>query len=291
MLVPARLRPGDLVAIVAPSSPFDDERYRRGAAWLAERYRLRVRDDVFARQGYLAGDDRRRRAELSAALSDPEVRAIVAARGGYGATRFVHELDWSSLVRDPKWLVGFSDVTALHVEAARVGVASMHAPMVAFLGGSPAARPAWVSALEEGVREPWDVETLAPGEVEGVSCGGNLALLEAMAAMGRLRLPEDAILFVEDCTERPYRLDRMLTSLLVGGHLARVRGVVLGEFTDCSPGPDGVTAEEVLRERFSHLGVPVVARAPFGHGETNRPFVLGARVGIGGGKVGWLGEV
>lgn len=288
--VPERPRAGDLIALVAPSSPFDDEKYRRGATWLGERYRLRIREDVFAKRGYLAGDDARRREELAAALADPEVRAIVAARGGYGATRLVADLDWSSLARNPKWIVGFSDVTALHVEATRVGVASLHAPMLAALGGATdgAMREGWLSALEGDPSAPWRVDTVAAGEAEGVAFGGNLALLETCAAMGRLRLPEGAILFLEDCTERPYRLDRMLTSLIVGGHLARVRGVVLGEFTDCNPGVDGVTADEVLYERLSRLNVPIVARAPFGHGETNRPFVIGARVRIGHGRVEWV---
>lgn len=289
MIVPPRTRPGDLVAIVAPSSPFDDEKYRRGASWLAERYRLRVREDVLEKRGYLAGADARRREELAAALADPDVRVIVAARGGYGATRFVADLDWSLLARHPKWIVGFSDVTALHVEATRAGVASLHAPMLAALGAADEpTRRAWLAALEDGAREDWDVETVVEGEAEGVAFGGNLALLEACAAMGRLRLPERAILFVEDCTERPYRLDRMLTSLLVGGHLDNVRAVVLGDFTDCNPGADGILADEVLRERFSRLGVPIVARAPFGHGERNRPFVIGSRVRVGGGRVAWF---
>lgn len=286
MIVPAPLRPGDVLAIIAPSSPFDDEKYRRGAAWLAERHRLRVRDDLQVRHGFLAGDDERRRTELNDALRDPEVRAIVAARGGYGATRVVADVDWETLRRHPKWIVGFSDVTALHVEASRAGVASLHAPMVAWLGDAEeAARRAWLSVLEGAAVAPWEVETVVPGEVEGVAWGGNLALLEACAAMGRAVVPEGAILFVEDCTERPYRLDRMLTSLIVGGHLSRVRGVVVGDLTDCAPGPDGVTADEVLRERLSRLGVPMVARAPFGHGAINRPFVIGGRCRIARGRV------
>ncbi|MGZ3453833.1 MAG: S66 peptidase family protein [Polyangiales bacterium] len=286
-LIPPALREGDLVAVVAPAGPFDEERYRRGAAWLATRYRLRVRDDVHHRHGYLAGDDARRREELAAAVADPEVRAIVAARGGYGATRITSSIDWASLARSPKWIVGFSDVTALHVEASRVSVASLHAPMLAWLGdASESDRTAWRSVLETAVFPAWnDLEVVRGGDASGVSFGGNLALLEACAAGGRLHVPEGAILFLEDCTERPYRLDRMLTSLVVGGHLDRVAGVVLGDFTDCTPGPDGVSADEVVRERLESLGVPIVARAPFGHGAINRPFPIGVNVTIVNGAV------
>lgn len=286
-LIPPKLREGDVVAVIAPSGPFDEARYHRGAAFLSTRYRLRVRDDVHQRRGYLAGDDARRREELASALADPEVRAIVAARGGYGATRITASIDWSVLARAPKWIVGFSDVTALHVEASNVGVASFHAPMLAWLGdASESDRAAWRTALETLEFPEWtDLETIASGEVSGTSFGGNLALLEACAASGRLRVPDGAILFLEDCTERPYRLDRMLTSLLVGGHLSRVAGVVLGELTDCAPGPDGVTAEEVVYERLRTLGVPILARAPFGHGATNRPFPIGMRVRMESGAV------
>lgn len=282
MLVPPALRAGDLVAVVAPSSPFDAERYRRGEAWLASRYRVRVRDDLLVRQGFLAGDDARRLAELNDALHDPEVRAIVAARGGYGATRIVDGVDWAALRASPKWVVGFSDVTALHVEATAVGVASMHAPMVAWLGDcDEPSRERVRAALEEGRLAPWDrLQAVRAGNATGPAFGGNLALLEACAAAGRLRVPSGAILFLEDCTERPYRLDRMLTALRSGGHLSHVAGVVVGDLVDCKPGPDGVTAEEVFRERLSALGVPLVMGAPFGHGERNDPFILGGSVTV-----------
>ncbi len=282
--------PGDRVAIVAPSSPFDEDRYRRGAAWLSERYALVVRDDVHTRHGYLAGEDARRKEELEAALRDPTIRAIVAARGGFGATRISAAVDWSLLASQPKWLVGFSDVTALHVEAVGHGVMALHAPMLAWLGdANEPARAAWLAAFEQGDYGPWsELDVIVEGAAEGTSFGGNLALIEACAASGRLRMPKDAILFLEDCTERPYRLDRMLTALLVGGHLAQVRGVVLGEWADCNPGPDGVTAEQVLGERLSGLGVPIVGRAPFGHGAINRSFPVGARCRIERGRVHFL---
>ncbi len=288
LITPPPLRPGDRIAVVAPSSPFDRERYDQGRAWLAARYEVTARDDLFTRTGYLAGDDARRREELSTALADPTVKAVVAARGGYGATRFAHTLDWAAFARAPKWLVGFSDVTALHVEATRAGVRSLHGAMVCSLGGgTEEARERWRVAIEGEPLTPWtDLQPWSAGTATGPAFGGNLALLEASAAAGRLAVPDGAVLFVEDCTERPYRVDRMLTALLVGGHLARVGAVVVGGFTDCNPGPDGVTVEDVLRERLLGLGVPAVAGAPFGHGDENRPWIVGAPCTVeGGGQV------
>ncbi|HTJ82602.1 MAG TPA: LD-carboxypeptidase, partial [Polyangiaceae bacterium] len=277
---PPALSPGARVHVVAPSSPFEAVLAWRGLGFLARRYRLRFeREGLFVRRGYLAGDDARRKAELEAALADPDVRAIVAARGGYGASRFVHEIAWETLRARPKWIVGFSDITALHVEAARVGVASIHGCHVTSLGRSDArAHAGIVDVLEAPAAERrfTGLATLCPGRAEGRLFGGNLTLLHACAAAGRLFVPEGAVVFLEDVTERPYRIDRMLTTLLVGGHFERASAVVLGEFTDCPPGPDRVRVEDVLRERLALLGIPVVSGLPCGHGRVNEPLVLGA---------------
>jgi muramoyltetrapeptide carboxypeptidase len=112
--------------------------------------------------------------------------------------------------------------------------------------------------------------------------GGNLALLHAMAAAGRLAVPDGAVVALEDVTEAPYRVDRMLTSLRLGGHLERASAIVLGGFDRCVPGPDGRTVDEVLHERTRDLGIPVVAGAPFGHGAVNEAFVLGSPVRVEG---------
>ncbi|NUP12271.1 MAG: LD-carboxypeptidase [Polyangiaceae bacterium] len=279
LTIPPAVRPGDLVCVVAPSSPFEHALGWRGLGFLRERYRLRFDRGIFSRRGYLAGDDARRRDELAAAIADPDVRAIIAARGGYGASRYCHELAWDRLAADPKWIVGFSDVTALHVEAARVGVASLHAPHLTALGRADArGRAAWIDAVEEPTRpRRFDgLEPIAKGHVEGPLVGGNLTLLHACAASGRLVLPEGAILFLEDVGERPYRIDRMLTTLMAGGHLRAVRGIVLGDFTDCHTGADGVRIDDVLTERLASLGIPLAAGLPAGHAHRNEPLVLGA---------------
>jgi len=135
--------------VVAPSSPFDHTLVRCGIAWLGTRYRVRFDPGLFGRDGFLAGSDERRLAELNQALADGETHAIVAARGGYGLGRIAPDLRLDALVERPKWIVGFSDLTALHLEAVRAGVMSLHAHNVAGLGrGDAAARHAWSSALE-----------------------------------------------------------------------------------------------------------------------------------------------
>jgi muramoyltetrapeptide carboxypeptidase len=279
-IVPPALRPGDLIAVVAPSSPFEHVLAWRGLGWLRTRYRIRWTRGLFARAGYLAGSDERRRDELAAALSDPEVRAILAVRGGYGASRFVHALDFAALCAHPRWIVGFSDITALHVEAARWGVASIHGPHLTSVGRSDArARAALVRALEDPLapRTYERLGVLREGPAAaGPLFGGNLALLHACAAAGRLEIPEGAVLLLEDVTERPYRIDRMLATLAAGGHLARAGAVVLGDFVQCDPGPDRVTVDQVLRDALGGLGVPVVSGLPVGHGVRNDPVTLGS---------------
>lgn len=283
MIFPPPLCPGDVIAVVAPSSPFEHVLAWRGLGWLSERYRLRFTRGLFTRAGYLAGADERRRDELVAALADPEVKAVLAARGGYGASRFVHTIDWSTLAARPRWVMGFSDVTAIHVEASRVGVASIHGPHLTSVGRADRpARQTLVRALEDplGERAYEGLTVVAEGVAEGPLFGGNLTILHACAAAGRLAVPDGAVLLLEDVTERPYRVDRVLATLDAGGYLDRVAGVVLGDFTQCDPGPDKVTVETVLRRALSGRGVPVVSGVPVGHGARNDAVVLGARARV-----------
>jgi len=277
VLLPPPVRPGDPLRIIAPSGPFDRTLFFRAIGWLGCRYRLIWDRSCLQRAGYLAGDDQRRLAELDAALRDPHARAIIAVRGGYGATRITHLADFSSLQRHPKWCVGFSDVTALHLEALRVGVASLHASNLASLGrGDAVARAEWLDALETPLapRRFISLHELVPGRAQGVLVGGNLTLLFCCAASGRLRLPDGCLLFLEEVSEAPYRIDRMLTSLLVSGHLDRVAGFCIGDLSSDGSPP---AALDVVRERLGRLGVPIVAGLPVGHGHVNRCLPLGVQ--------------
>ena len=263
--------------MIAPAGPCDRTLVFRGLGWLSERYRVEFDAGIFAREGYLAGSDERRLSELDRRLSDPGLAAILVARGGYGLTRIVERANFAALRRAPKWLVGFSDATALHVEALRAGVASLHAANVGGLGqGDAHARERFRLALEEPTtpRHFAGLTCVASGRARGPLVGGNLSLLVACATAGRLRWPPGAIVALEDVTEKAYRVDRLVTSLIAMGAFDGVGGIVLGDFTDCPPS-GGIAAFDVLGERLCTLRVPVASGLGFGHGERNAPLALG----------------
>jgi muramoyltetrapeptide carboxypeptidase len=285
-IVPAPLCAGARVAVIAPAGPCNRALVFRGLGWLAERYKVEFDAGLFERTGYLAGSDERRLAELERCLSDPGLAAVLVARGGFGLTRVAERADFGALRRYPKWLVGFSDATALHVEALRAGVASLHAANVGGLGqGDAHARDSFRRALEapSARRELGGLECWTPGRVRGPLVGGNLSLLAACASGGRLRLPHGAVIALEDVTESAYRVDRLLTSLFSAGCFDAVAGVVVGDFTDCPPS-SGTGADSVLREKLAGLRVPVVAGLRFGHGALNEPLPFGLPAALDGAR-------
>jgi muramoyltetrapeptide carboxypeptidase len=286
---PPALVPGDKVAVVAPASPFKAGEFWRGLAWIRDRYQVVASTGILERHGYLAGNDARRARELADAMLQPEVRAILCARGGYGVMRILQGLPWDAFCEHPRWVVGFSDVTALHVMLNTRRIASIHGPHVTGLGreAPPWMRASWTACLERPRRrQRWEnLATLHPGRAEGPIVGGNLSLIEAMAATGELQIPLGCVLAIEDVSERPYRIDRMLTSLVAGRHLSRIAGIVCGGLVACDPGNDGVKALDVIFERTRKLGIPVVSGAPFGHGDKNDAFVLGSNALVENGTV------
>lgn len=275
---PTPLQPGSGVHLVAPSSPFDRSRFDQGLPFLTERYRVSQGSALFATEGYLAGSDQARLADLQHGLGSPEVAALIAARGGYGATRLLPQLTPDQVRSANKWLVGFSDVTALHALWARAGLCSIHGPMVCSLGeGSMAVRDAFFDLLEGQDPRPFSgLKTVNSGRTSGRLFGGNLTVLAALVGTPHAPPMDGVVLLLEDIAERPYRVDRMLTTMLQAGFLNGVRGVILGQFTQCDPGPDGTTVEHVLAERLNELRVPIVGNAPVGHVAENMPVLLGS---------------
>jgi muramoyltetrapeptide carboxypeptidase len=278
---PAPLSAGASLRVVAASSPFEPERYARGLALLRTRYAVSEGRSLFSRRGFLAGDDDLRLQDLRDALGS-EAHAIVPPRGGYGATRLLPSLDVDEVSGASKWLVGFSDVTALHALWARAGLCSIHGPMVCSLAeASPALQRRWFALLEGATPPPLtELTSVVGGRAEGRLFGGNLAVLAALVGTPYFPDLTDTVLALEDVGERPYRLDRILTTMLQAGVLTGVRAVILGQFTRCDPGPDGTTADDVLAEQLGSLGVPVVRDAPFGHVHENTPLLLGAHASV-----------
>lgn len=268
--------------VVAPSSPFDTARFDRGLALLQTRYRAHLADALFERTGYLAGPDHARSQGLLDALADPQARAIIAARGGFGAARLLPQLEPDAVRRANKWLVGFSDVTALHALWTRAGVRSIHGPMVCSLWeAKPEIQQQWFDLLEGQPPQPLEgLSAVHGGRAAGRLFAANLTVLAALAGTPYMPDLSGSVLLLEDVTERPYRLDRALTTLLQAGALQGVQAFVLGQFSQCEPGPDGATAEQLFEERLAGLGVPVLGNAPVGHVPDNVPLMLGAGVEV-----------
>jgi muramoyltetrapeptide carboxypeptidase len=278
---PPALHPRDRVAVIAPASAFDRPSFEAGLALIAERYRTAYGPGVFERHRYLAGDDARRLGELTAALGDPDVRAVFCARGGYGAMRLLARLAAASPPSPPKLLVGFSDITALHLWLQTLGRISVHGPVLTQLGRLPPATcERLFSVLESTSPAPALKGTLTcvGGVAEGPLLGGNLSVVTRLIGTPFMPGLDGAILLLEDQGERPYRLDRMWTHLQLAGVFDRVRGIVLGSFTGCEEKDAPYSSTEVLRELARATGLPCAAGFPIGHGELNEPVPLGVRV-------------
>jgi muramoyltetrapeptide carboxypeptidase len=282
---PPRLRPGDTVGLIEPAG-FTHDAFDLAdvkATVVAMGLVHKVAPHVAERYGYLAGSDAARAADVNAMFADDNVRAIFAIRGGWGCARILPLLDYALIRAHPKLLVGFSDITALHMAlAARVGFTTIHGPVaasswgrlswesfrsLAFEGATPLYR---APDLPEDRLAPRGGRTRAfrSGKASGRLLGGNLTVLSAL--VGTPYLPDftGAILFIEDTNEAEYRIDRMLTQLTLAGILGKVAGVVFGQCTDCvadGPSYGGFTLSEVLQQHLAPLGVPAFQGALFGH--------------------------
>jgi muramoyltetrapeptide carboxypeptidase len=268
------------VALVSPSGPVAPHRVA-AAIMVLTSWRLRPQVFPYAleRTGYLAGTDEQRLSDLNKALGDPSMRAVWCTRGGYGVQRIVDGVDFAAVKADPKLVVGFSDITALHLALwQRTGLVTVHGPVAAQMdkGGDSATAQGAKHALMSG--QPVAVkadpaELTYPvrtgGRAEGRLIGGNLSLLAASAGTPDLPDLTGAILLIEEVAEGPYRVDRMLTQLLRCNALAGAVGIAVGQFTECGD------VAEVIAERLAPLGVPLLGGLPIGHGEQHVAVPLG----------------
>ncbi|MGW7356940.1 S66 peptidase family protein [Streptomyces sp. NPDC054802] len=283
---PPRLRPGDRVALVAPSGPVPDERLDAGLdilrGWDVDPVVMPHTRETHPALGYLAGADEARARDLTEAWCDPSVAAVICARGGYGVQRMADLADWTAMrAAGPKVFVGYSDITALHEAfAVRLGVATLHGPMAGATTFLKDARTQ--ESLRATLFEPESVQilhaldgarTMVPGRARGTTLGGCVSLLAADLGSAHARpSARGGLLLIEDVGEEDYRLDRILTQLLRAGWLDGVTGVLLGSWAECGPYEQ---IRAVLTDRLGGLGVPVVEEFGFGHGPTNLTVPLG----------------
>lgn len=291
---PRALRRGDKIAVVSPASPLPKDRREdldRGIARLKKLgFEPVIGKSALAANGYLAGDDAARAADLQDAFGDSSLRGVFCVRGGYGVTRLLERLDFAPLASDPKPLLGYSDVTALLAAAWReVGLVGFHGPMVA-TSESMASGDALEQQQAEIVSQSGRITSLpmpdgdAPhvlrvGRAEGRLVGGNLTLVCALLGTPWEIDTKGCLLFLEDTGEAPYRIDRMLTQLRSTGHLARAAGIVLGDFHIddqplCSLDPE---MHRVLVDRLADLPCPVAFGFPFGHRPRSWTLPVGVR--------------
>ncbi|MGL5943877.1 MAG: S66 peptidase family protein [Waterburya sp.] len=292
--LPPLLIPGDLVIAIAASGALKETAaLEQGIAiWRKRGYRVELGKNYQSCCGYLAGSDRQRREDLAAAWDNPECKAIIAIRGGYGGARLLEDWSWQQQESQPKWVIGFSDVTSLLWSLATVNITSLHAPVLTTL----ATEPDWAIArmfnyLETGQIEPLEGKPGGGGQASGILLPANLTV--ATHLLHTTMQPDftGAILALEDVTEYPYRIDRMLTQWRMMGLFQQIKGVALGRFSRCEPypGSNSWTIEEVLRDRFEDLKLPLVYDLPFGHDGANAALPVGQPVVLDGdtGVLSW----
>jgi muramoyltetrapeptide carboxypeptidase len=298
---PRRLSAGDTVALVAPASatfrPVELDIARESLEALG--FAVRVGGHLLDRHGYLAGRDADRARDINQCFADESVRAVLPIRGGWGSSRVLPHLDFDVIARNPKVLLGYSDITALLLAVhAKTGLVTFHGPnglgrwdeysvdyfRRLLLQGEAITFENPRKLADRNVLTPTEhrVQTITPGRARGRLLGGNLTVLTTIIGSEYLPAWDDAILFCEDVDEGFYRLDRMLTQMKLAGILSRIRGFVFGTCAECGPGEGfgGLTLEEIFEDHIRPLGVPAWSGAMIGHQTPQWTVPVGAEVEI-----------
>ena len=275
---PPRLKPGDTIGIVAPAGCFDHDLFMLGLSVLQSMgFQTRVPDEVFDRTGYLAGSDAQRARLLNQLFEEPDVQAIVCARGGFGCLRILPLVDFDIISAHPKVFVGFSDITALLAAITRQsGLVTFHGPMVTPLATAPELTR---RSLSDAITSDAPVEiapaagiVLQAGQATGPVIGGNLATLCHLLGTPFEAGFENHILLLEDRGEAPYRIDRMLSQMKLAGRFKGIAGIILGRFKDCG------NLDEIYRifqDRFQDMHIPILAGFDVGHSRQNMTIPIG----------------
>lgn len=281
--MPRPLRDGDKIAIVSPAGPIDSALVYEAADTLrAMGYTVDIMPHALGKVGQYAASDSGRLADLRAALTDTTVRAVLCSRGGYGAVHLLDSLSELPLRDDPKWLIGFSDISALHALLASRNIASLHGNMCKHLALGPDDEDnATEMAILRGYKPvyTWDADTLnRAGTASGRLLGGNLAVIAELINTPYDVIRPGTILFIEDVEEPIYKIERIMYQLRLSGVLPRLAGLVVGQFTGYRPNDSYDTMERMIADMVAPYGYPVAFNAPIGHVDHNVAVIQSAPV-------------
>ncbi|NVO19900.1 MAG: LD-carboxypeptidase [Bacteroidetes bacterium] len=287
MITPPSLKPGDTIAIIAPARKISAEELETAFQWFTSwGLKVKLGSHLFGSHFQYSGTDAERASDLQQMLDDPEVMAIFAARGGYGTLRIIDELDFSGFCQNPKWIVGFSDVTVLHSHIqVQFGIESLHAamPFTFPLAGSESEvmNTLWKALSGQDLSYMVAPHALSKkGTCQGVLTGGNLSILYALSGSISDIDTDGKVLFLEDLDEYLYHVDRMMLNLKRSGKLSNLSGLIVGGMTKMNDNavPFGKTAEQIIAEIVADYNFPVCFGFPAGHLDDNRALILGRNV-------------
>ncbi|WP_417589430.1 S66 peptidase family protein [Owenweeksia hongkongensis] len=284
MITPPALKPGETIAIISTARKISREELEPTVAEITKRgFKVLFGKNLFEEENQFSGSDKQRAEDLQACLDNPEVKAILCARGGYGTVRIIDKIDFSRFANSPKWICGYSDVTVLHNKLCNLGVESLHSTMpVNFTTNTPEALDSLFDALMgkslayHFASHPYNRK----GVAEGKLIGGNLSMLYSQSGSNTALQTKGAILFIEDLDEYLYHIDRMMYNLKRNGYFENLAGVIVGGMSNMNDNtiPFGKTAEEIIRDHFAEYDFPICFGFPAGHVADNRSLIMGREV-------------
>lgn len=280
---PPKLIKGDEIGIISPAGPVNEQDLERGVAILKKQGfspKLGANVHALSRYNYMAGDDEERLCDIHYMFENKRIKAIISSRGGYGSLRLLEHIDYNIIKKNPKILVGYSDITAMIIAInKRTELVTLHGPVARDLFKLPLTDIEWFISMLEGKNNKnicvAGSHVIISGRTEGILLGGNLSIICHLIGTPFMPLTKEIILFVEDTNEPYYKIDRMFTHLKMSGFLDRVSGLILGSFEGC--GKKDII-EQIVFEKVSDMGFPVISRFPIGHGNRNMTMPLGIKV-------------
>jgi muramoyltetrapeptide carboxypeptidase len=284
MIQPQNLQPGDIIGIVCPAGSIPMERVEQCVKTLTQwGYQVKLGKTVGAKHFTFSGTDRERILDLQEMLDNPNVKAILCGRGGYGLSRIIDQIDFTAFCKQPKWIVGFSDITVLHAALQKLGIMSIHGPMAAAFNKGPQGDP-YIQALHDLLIGNKTYYTTAfhefnkLGEVTAPIIGGNLCMITHLIGSINCLDTKGKILFIEDIGEYHYNLDRMVIQMKNGGLFSNLAGLIVGGFTEMKDQPTdmGATAFEIIQSHVEEYQYPVCYDFPISHSLENFSIKEGA---------------